>query len=56
MDLPSHPGHDDMSPDSEPAPGRPVGRETWVVVAVVAALVAAMVLLHITGVVGPGAH
>jgi hypothetical protein len=55
--LPSHPGIDDepghASPD-EPEGPRPVTR--ILVVTVVVLLVAGMVVLHLTGVVGPGSH
>jgi len=54
MELPSH-------PDSEEAPShrkqsRPADRMSVVVFVVIGALLALMVLLHLTGVVGPGAH
>ncbi len=55
--LPSHPGTDDepgrASPDEPPSP-RP--RTRIIAVAIVALLVAGMVVLHLTGVVGPGSH
>jgi hypothetical protein len=55
--LPSHPGTDDergqASPDEPPGP-RPLTR--ILVVAIVVLLVAGMVVLHLTGVVGPGSH
>lgn len=55
--LPSHPGTDDESGHASPAepPGpRSVTRILVVVVPVL--LVAGMVVLHLTGVVGPGSH
>ena len=53
VELPTHPETDDNSP-AEPA--RRTSRVTVVVLGFVAALVAVMVILHVTGVVGPGAH
>jgi hypothetical protein len=52
MDLPSHP--ESSEPGSEPPP-RP-GRAGTVVVAALLVLVALIVILHLTGIVGPGAH
>ena len=52
MDLPSHPDTD----DSADAPV-PTERANWparVVVGLVVALVALVIVLHLTGVVGPG--
>jgi hypothetical protein len=54
MDLPSHPESENAATDRKPV--TPVGWGTWVVVAIVIALVAAIVILHLSGVVGPGAH
>ena len=54
MDPPSHPESEDTATDRKPA--TPVGWGSWVVVAIVIALVAVIVILHLTGVVGPGAH
>ncbi|MGH9211252.1 MAG: hypothetical protein ACRD2C_11295 [Acidimicrobiales bacterium] len=54
MDLPSHPETDDA--DAHQRSTRPVSRATWIAVAVVAALLAVMVILHLVGVVGPNAH
>ncbi len=55
--LPSHPGTDDgpgpESPGERPGP-KPAIRV--LVVAIVVLLVAGMVVLHLTGVVGPGSH
>lgn len=54
MDLPSHPEADDSGPDREPAPAG-----SWAgmaILAVVAALIVVIVVLHLTGVVGPGAN
>jgi hypothetical protein len=56
MELPSHPSHpeaDDTAHDQAPATG--VSWGTMLVIAVVAVLFAAMVILHLTGVVGPAA-
>jgi hypothetical protein len=54
MDLPSHPDAD----DSTDTPGR--GASTnWggrIVVGVIITVVVVVLLLHLTGVVGPGAH
>ena len=54
MDLPSHPDADDSvdSPDGDRRP-------SWggrIVVGAIIALVVVVLLLHLTGVVGPGAH
>jgi hypothetical protein len=54
MDPPSHPESEDTATDRKPA--TPVDWGSWVVVAIVIALVAVIVILHLTGVVGPGAH
>jgi hypothetical protein len=55
MELPSHP--ESEGPASGPHPGpTPGGRGTVAVLVVVAALVAVIVILHLTGAVGPGAH
>lgn len=54
MDLPSHPEANDDVPDHEPA--STPSRATVVVFAVVVALVALIVILHLTGLVGPTAH
>jgi len=50
MELPSHPERDD---DQESATA--INWVTVLVVTVVFALVAVLVILHLTGVVGPGA-
>jgi hypothetical protein len=53
MELPPHPETD------QPAPQRPTAGVNWavlVVVVVVGTLLALMVILHLTGAVGPGAH
>jgi hypothetical protein len=50
----SHPGADDTARQREPAT-----TGSWaskLVIAIVAALVVLIVILHLTGVVGPGAH
>lgn len=55
--LPSHPGTDD-EPGHMTA-GQPTRRPSGtriLVVAIVVLLVAGMVILHLTGVVGPGSH
>ncbi len=54
MQLPSHPGDDDTAPDQEPV--TTVNRAAMLGLAVVVALVAVIVILHLTGIVGPGAH
>ncbi len=55
--LPSHPGTDD-EPGPESPGERPDRRPATrvLVVAIVVLLVAGMVVLHLTGVVGPGSH
>ena len=53
MDLPSHPDTD----DSAGAPA-PASRTSWparVLIGLIVALVALVIVLHLTGVVGPGA-
>lgn len=55
--LPSHPGTDDepgRASRGERSGPRPATR--ILVVAIVVLLVAGMVVLHLTGVVGPGSH
>jgi hypothetical protein len=54
MDLPSHPDADD-SIDAPDGGARPnwAGR---IVVGAIIALVVLVLLMHLTGVVGPGAH
>lgn len=54
MQLPSHPEADDSTPDQTPATTARWG--TVVVVALLVALLALFVILHLTGVVGPTAH
>jgi hypothetical protein len=54
MELPSHPDAD----DSTDAPDRGA-RPSWagrIVVGAIIAVVVVVLLLHLTGVVGPGAH
>lgn len=51
MDLPSHPEADDPAPPHQRAPE--AGWAGKLVIGVVVAVVVAMVLLHLTGVVGP---
>jgi hypothetical protein len=53
MDLPSHPDTDDSAGAATPA-----ARANWparVLVGLIIALVALVIVLHLTGVVGPGA-
>ena len=54
MELPSHRETDDTTSDQEPATRMEWG--TLLGFAVVAILVVVMVMLHLTGVVGPRAH
>jgi hypothetical protein len=54
MELPPHPESEDTSPDKKPA--TTTGWGARIVIGVVIALVAAIVILHLTGVVGPGAN
>jgi hypothetical protein len=54
MELPSHREADDTGPDQHPAT-----TPSWSVVlgiAIVAVLLAVIVILHLTGAIGPGAH
>jgi hypothetical protein len=54
-DRESTPSHgDNTAREQEPARAGSLGSK--VVIAIVAALVVVMVILHLTGVVGPGAH
>jgi hypothetical protein len=50
MDLPAHPEADD---DAGAPPSPTTGRLTWLVAVVIVALLAVMVVLHLTGAVGP---
>lgn len=54
MDLPSHPEAHDAGANRDPAATG--SRAAAVVLAVVVALVAVVVILHLAGVVGPGAN
>jgi hypothetical protein len=54
MELPTHP--ESAEEHSPPRQERPVDWTTVAVVAVIGGLLAVMVILHLTGVVGPGAH
>lgn len=52
MDLPSHPEADDSA-------DAPAGSTSWpgrIIVGAIVALLIVVVLLHLTGLVGPGAH
>jgi hypothetical protein len=51
MATPSHPDINDSSPEHQPAAGS--SRTTRLVVTILAATVAVILLLHLTGVVGP---
>jgi len=53
MDLPSHPDADDSTDAS--TGGARTSRGGWIVVGAIIAVVVIVVLLHLTGVVGPGA-
>jgi hypothetical protein len=52
MDLPSHPDTDDSA--NSPAPAARANWPARVLVALIVALVALVIVLHLTGVVGPG--
>lgn len=52
--LPSHPESEDTTPYDLPT--TPSAWSTRIVIAVAVILVAIIVVLHLTGVVGPGAH
>lgn len=54
MDLPSHPESEDLGSQRRPTPT--TSRATVAVFVVIGVLVAAIVVLHLTSVVGPGAH
>ena len=54
MELPSHPETNDTVEGSKRERG--LGRGAILLMAIAAALLAAIVLLHVTGVVGPAAH
>jgi hypothetical protein len=51
VDLPSHPDTDD--PRGAPPPRPPSGWTVRIVIAAVAALLTLMVVLHLTGALGP---
>jgi hypothetical protein len=53
VELPQHPDDDSVA-DSEPH--APRSRRTYVVGIVVVILLAGMLVLHLTGVFGPGSH
>ncbi len=52
--LPAHPGNDDTT-GIEPIPGGPSWK-SLLGIAVLVTLVALIVVLHLTGVMGPGGH
>jgi hypothetical protein len=52
MDLPTHPESDDSDPDQAP-PGGTTSWATRLAIAVLITAVAVIILLHLTGVVGP---
>lgn len=54
MELPSHPEADDSASGQEPA--TKVSWTTLLVLGVIAALLILIVILHLTGVVGPAAN
>lgn len=54
MELPSHPESEE--PSSHRRPATASGRATVAVYVVIGVLVAVIVILHLTGVVGPGAN
>ena len=51
MNLPRHPGHDDDQPARTST-----SRGTQAVIAIIVAVVVLVVVLHLTGVIGGGAH
>jgi len=53
MELPSHPDADDGSP-REPATGTSTAAK--IVIGVLVALFVVVIVLHLTGVIGPGSH
>jgi hypothetical protein len=55
MDLPIHPETDDAGKDGAPST-KATSLLTWVVVGAVAALVVAVLVLHLSGVVGPAGN
>jgi hypothetical protein len=58
-DPPAYPdtGNDSrVGPDRDKEPATTGGWASKLVIAIVAALVVVIVILHLTGVVGPGAH
>ena len=54
MDLPAHPESDEAG--VRPPTDRAVDWTGVIVIAVIGALLTVIVILHLTGVVGPGAH
>jgi hypothetical protein len=54
MTMPAHPGSDDTTHHDSPA--TPGGRGPAVFIAIVAVVFVVMIILHLSGVVGPGGH
>jgi hypothetical protein len=54
MELPAHPESDDTTPHKQPA--ATTSRAAVLVFVIIGVLFALMMILHLTGVVGPGAN
>jgi hypothetical protein len=52
MELPTHPEDADRPADHQPPPQ--TNRTTWLVLATLGAIMAVVVILHLTGVMRPG--